>query len=118
MPASSALSLVGRGGVGVGAGAGRHSGALKVEALDVQSKPLLLRENLRVECSLPFYGAVPGVGFMISLHLSPSYPIQCGCFLSCRSHLASFWVFLGRDYSLYSCTFGASKGRGKFRPPL
>lgn len=50
----------------------------------------------------------PGMGFMARVCFSLSYRFPCGYFLIylvCRSHSASFCIFLRRNFSVYRCTF-------------
>ena len=68
------------------------------------------------------YGPVPGVGFVVRVCLSLSYPFwYCEYFLIClicKSHSGSFWISLRGTCPLVSCTFSASMEGGRFKSLL
>lgn len=56
--------------------------------------------------------------FMVRVHPSLSYSFWGIMYLVCRSHWASFWIFLRGNCSVCGCTFCVSKGGRKFRSLL
>lgn len=64
------------------------------------------------------YGTGLRVRFMVRVHPSLSYSFWGIMYLVCRSHWASFWIFLGGNCSVCGCTFCVSKGGRKFRSLL
>lgn len=81
----------------------------------------LLREDLKVEGSLPIVRFSAWVKFMERVYLSLSYLFQCGYVHSCpmcRSYLNIFCISLRGNWAMCSCIFGTSVGGGKFRSLL
>lgn len=94
---------------------------LKVEALDVQSKPLVLRKKLRVWSSLQILwlwarsGVYDECISAFPTHFNVGYFLIHSMYTSLSAY---FWISFISNCSLCSCTFRVYVGRGKFRKLL